>query len=73
MLNHFYNCQKSTKKLILCVTPWDLISKEYKLNNNDYSNKKLIVGLNHNINNFWNIYYPTKTLNPYKKLLLNDS
>ena len=42
-----------------------------------YRNEGRIDALNFNKfqldNNFWNIYYPTKTLNPYKKLLLNDS
>lgn len=36
MLNHFYKSNKTTKKLILCVTPWDLSANKYKLNNNDY-------------------------------------
>ena len=42
-----------------------------------YRNEGHIDALNLNKfqldNNFWNIYYPTKTLNSYKKLLLNDS
>jgi|SaaInlStandDraft_1057018.scaffolds.fasta_scaffold05078_4 hypothetical protein len=32
------------------------ITDIYYIKNNDYSNKKLIVGLNHNINNFWEKY-----------------
>jgi len=42
-----------------------------------YRNEGRIDALNLNKfeldNNFWGIYYPSKTLNSYKKLLLNDS
>ncbi|MGX7668110.1 hypothetical protein [Flavobacterium pedocola] len=36
MLEHFYNCGKTTDKLVLSITPWDVSSTEAKLNNNDY-------------------------------------
>ncbi len=36
MLQHFYKCKKTTDKLVLCISPWDIIKEEYQLNNNDY-------------------------------------
>lgn len=36
MLEHFYKIGKSTDKLVLAITPWDVQEKHPKLNNNDY-------------------------------------
>jgi|LakMenEpi03Aug12_release.lakeMendotaPanAssembly.Ray.scaffolds.fasta_scaffold350957_1 hypothetical protein len=36
MLQHFYNLNKTTKKLVLAITPWDTETKSAKLNENDY-------------------------------------
>ena len=65
MLNHFYKCKKSTKKLILCVTPWDITSREYKLNNNDY---RFISEVN---KDYVSHYYYTMEKEYFKKLYLS--
>lgn len=36
MLQYFLSLGKKTKKIILCVTPWDLESKQEKIGSNDY-------------------------------------
>lgn len=36
MLQHFYACGKTTKQLILTITPWDSSDPNPTINNNDY-------------------------------------
>ena len=36
MLNYFLSLKKTTNKVILCVTPWDLQNPTNRLNDNDY-------------------------------------
>lgn len=65
MLQHFYNCKKTTDKLVLCITPWDIIKEKYQLNNNDY---RFLPNVN---KDYISDYYYQMESSPFKKLYLS--
>lgn len=67
MLQHFLATKKTTKKLVLVVTPWDLENEKERLNDNDYRFLPHIQNdyVFHYFNSLETSYFKPSTLSKY--------